>query len=205
MSNAELNKMASDAVIYLLADIHIPNLETIYICANGSPIWNGNQYQEVEFDMEDLGFTSKSEVPEWVIKFSNINRVFEAYLQQYDLFLKQNGIHGNDINIDIRFVSSKELNNLEPIQHFKATLNQPSTNSLWATFRLSPRNPYNKTFPPRKILKNFCGWKFKSPQCGYVGSEVFCDKTLTTCRKYNNSPRFGGFIGVGARGLQLVK
>lgn len=37
-----------------------------------------------------------------------------------------------------------------------------------------------------------------------AGSYTSCGKTLPDCRLRNNSPRFGGFLGVGATGLRLA-
>lgn len=34
---------------------------------------------------------------------------------------------------------------------------------------------------------------FKSPQCGYVGSENVCDRTYNQCDMYNNTLNFRGF------------
>lgn len=205
MSNEEFNKLASPNIILVLLDINIPNTPTFYVTNNNENVtWNGNEYISFDFELEDISFSSKSEVTEWVVKFSNVNRVIEAYLQNYDLYLKQNGVQGNDITLDLRTVSSGDLGNLTPIQHYQSILNQPSSDAQWAVFKLTPKNTFNSTFQ-RKIHKNFCSWKFKGAECGYVGTAQVCDRTLTTCRAYNNAPRFGAFAGVGARGIKLVR
>lgn len=200
------NALVTDAVFLVLLEIQIPDTPTVRLVNNTEDItWNSETWQRFPFEFSDISENSKSEVSQWSIKISNAGRVIERYLQDYDLYLKQNGIEGNDITCIIRVVNSKDLANLTPILEHTALLQQPTTNSQWATFRLSAKNPYNKQFPPRKIFKNFCAWKFKSQQCGYAGDGAFCDKTLTTCRSYSNSSRFGAFIGVAGRGLVLVK
>lgn len=199
------NALATDAVFLVLLEIQIPDTQTVYLVNNTEDIvWNGNTWQKFPFDFNDISQNTNGETPQWTVKVSNVNRVMERYLQQYDQYLKQHGIDGNDIICVIRVVNSKDLLNTTPIVEYTALLQQPTTTPQWATFKLSAKNPYNKQFPPRRIMKSFCSWKFKSVQCGYSGSGEFCDKTLTTCRAYNNSPRFGGFVGVSSRGLIIV-
>lgn len=207
------NALNTDAVLITLLEIQIPAIDevteektinNIYVTSdNADTIWNGNTYLPFHFEMDDKSFSSKSEVVQWSIKVSNVTRVMEQYVQDYDLFLKQYGIDGNKIICYIRVVNSKDIDNTTPIVEHRAILSQPKTNAQWATFVLSPNNLSKTQFPFRKILKNFCDWKFKSTKCGYLGEGQFCDKTLTTCRTYENSPRFGGFIGVG-EGVTLV-
>ena len=200
------NALVTDAVFLVLLEIQIPDVPTIRLVNNTEDItWNSQLWQQFPFEFTDISEGSKSEVSQWDIKISNTNRVIERYLHKYNQYLKLNGVEGNDITCIIRVVNSKDLANTTAILEHTALLQQPTTNSQWATFKLSAKNPYNKQFPPRKIFKNFCGWKFKSTQCGYLGAGEFCDKTLTTCRSYSNSSRFGGFIGVVGRGLILVR
>jgi lambda family phage minor tail protein L len=199
------NDLNTDAVILSLLEINIPSTPIVYLTNNNeNVIWNGNEYIALPYELEDLGFTSKSEVTQWSIKISNVNRIMSQYTQQYDAYLKKNGIDGNKITCIIRAVNSKDLSNPVPIIEYKSFLSQPKNQRDYTTFVLTPNNVDKIRFPPRTILKNQCTWKFKSQQCGYVGDGEFCDKTLTTCREYNNSPRFGGFVGVGGRGVILV-
>lgn len=199
------NALVSDAVFLVLLEVQIPDTPTIYVTNNiEDVIWNGNTYLTFPFEIDDIRENTKSEVPQWTLKVQNVNRIFEQYLQNYDLYLKTNGIDGNEIKCIIRAVNSKDLANITPILEHNAILSQPSSNAKWATFKLSANSPYNKQFPPRKILKQYCQWKFKSTQCGYIGIETECNKTLTRCRELSNSHRFGGFVGVGGRGLVTI-
>lgn len=199
------NALSTDAVFLVLLEIDIPAVPTIRLVNNTEDItWNNELWQQFPFDFTDMSQNSNGEIPEWSIKISNVNRVIEIYLQNYDLYLKQNGIDGNDITCIIRVINTNDLLNNTPILEHEALLQQPSTTPQWATFKLSAKNPYNKSFPPRKIMKSFCSWKFKSTECGYSGTGAYCDKTLGTCRSYGNSSRFGAFVGMSTRGLILV-
>lgn len=66
---------------------------------------------------------------------------------------------------------------------------------------LSSYTPLNRRFPPRVMLKAMCPWVFKSPECGYVGAETACDRTIADCRERNNINRIGCFPGCGSGGL----
>jgi len=199
------NAIVTAAVFLVLLEIDIPATDTIRLVNNTEDItWNGNVWQQFPFELEDINQGTDGSVPTWTVKISNVNRAIEQYLHRYDLYLKQNGIDGNEITCVIRVVNSNDLGNPEPITEQEALLSQPSTDATWATFRLSAKSPYNRQFPPRKILKTFCAWQFKGEKCGYSGTATYCDKTLTTCRLLDNSPRFGGFPGVAGRGLLLV-
>lgn len=207
------NALNTDAVLITLLEIQIPSIDSetetkttlsVPITSdNTNTVWNGETYIPFHFELDDKSFSSKSEVVQWSIKVSNTTRVMEQYIQDYDLLLKQYGIDGNQIVCYIRVVNSKDLDNATPIVEHRAILSQPKSDAQWASFVLTPNNLSKRQFPFRKILKNFCAWKFKSTKCGYEGTGEFCDKTLTTCRLYENSPRFGGFIGVG-EGVTLV-
>ena len=70
-------------------------------------------------------------------------------------------------------------------------------NNKLSTFTLGTTSLFNKQYPPRKMYANFCSFKFKDTRCGYVGAITTCNKTLSDCRARNNSPRFGGFVGLG--------
>lgn len=68
--------------------------------------------------------------------------------------------------------------------------------------------------PRRQIIRSICTWKYRGPECGYVGSEYFdkgdnpvesaaadvCGKRLSSCKcrfGENNPLPFGGFPGSG--------
>lgn len=199
------NALATEAVILTLLELRIPSTPTVRLVSNTEDItWNGELWQCLEFTLSTIDQTAQGEVPQWTVKISNINRAIEQYIQAYDLYLKQHGIEGNEIECTIYAVNSLDLQNTTPILKHDAVLQKPSTDAQWGTFLLSAKNPYNKPFPPRRVYRNFCAWKFKSEECAYAGEGETCDKTLTTCRLLDNSTRFGGFVGTSAKGLIIA-
>jgi hypothetical protein len=45
--------------------------------------------------------------------------------------------------------------------------------------------------PARRYLPCWCC--FKDKQCGYVGPETYCDKTIDRCRELGNEINFRGW------------
>lgn len=201
----EKNKLGTDSVFAVLLDITIPGLaDHVRITSNGEDItWNGFTWLTFPFDIGELNEEGKGELPQWEIKLDNRQRVIERYLQDYDQYLKINGIEGNEIKCECHVVNTKDLLNPEPVKTVYFELSQPSTTPELATFTLAADSPFNIVTPKRRFIKTFCYWKFKGIECGYSGAETTCDKTLTRCKQLNNSPRFGGFPGVGVGGVRL--
>lgn len=200
----EKNKLGTDSVFAVLLEITIPDTPIIYITSNGDNIaWNSQTWLAFPFDIGELNEEGKNEVPQWTITLDNRQRVIEQYLQQYDQYLKVNGIEGNEIKCTCHIVNTKDLANTEAVKTVYFELSQPTTTAENATFILTADSPFNITTPKRRFIKQFCYWKFKGIECGYSGAEITCNKTLTRCQQLNNSPRFGGFPGVGFGGVRL--
>ncbi len=48
---------------------------------------------------------------------------------------------------------------------------------------------------PERVYSQQCTWKFKSPECGYTGTEfAVCNKTFADCTARAQTHRFNGFI-----------
>lgn len=197
----DLNSLGGDGVLVVALEINIPACEPIFVVRNNEDIlYNGNVYIAFPFEIEGLNQTSKDEVPTWAIRVDNTTRALENYILNYDNYIKQNGVNGNYIQCICRVLNTNDLS--EPILEEYFELNQPLADSKWITFVLGASSPYSQQFPIKKIYQNFCQWKFKSVECGYVGTLTTCNKTLVDCRERDNSKRFLGFVGVG-KGLRL--
>ena len=201
----DVNALGTDAIFLVLLQINIPSMQPEYIVNNTENItWNGNEYISFPFTYGDIDESTVASVPQVTLTMSNVNRIMERYLQDYDRYLKINGIDGNEITCIASVINTNDIDNSEPIISYETILSQPSTNATTATFEMTASSPYNKTFPPRKILKTFCTFVFKDKLCKYSGTENICDKTLDRCRELNNSSRFGGFPGASGTGITVV-
>ena len=199
----EKNKIATTSVFFTAIEITIPSLtETVKIHdADENITWKGSTWQPFPVQIDEI-IEKIGEVPRLNLKVSNVNRVFEKYLQDYDLYCKTNGYQAITINLYV--LNSLNLADDTPEAEYEFNLEQPKTNAEWAIFQLGASNPFLRRFPLNRILKNQCRFIFKSSQCGYTGSMTNCNKTLTRCRELSNSSRFGGFAGVGSGGLRLA-
>lgn len=199
----EKNKLSSSSVFFMALEIEIPGLgETVKINnMDDSVVWKGETWIPFPVEIDEI-VEKAGEVPQLNLRVSNVTRVFEFYLQQYDLYCKENGYQ--PIVVTIYYLNSLNLASETPEADYTYNLKQPTLNSTWATFSLGASNPFMRRFPQQRILKNQCRWIFKSAQCGYSDAETSCNKTLLRCRELDNSSRFGAYPGVGSRGLRVV-
>lgn len=203
---AEKNKLGTDSVFLVLMAITIPGVaQPIRVTSNNETVsWQGYSWTPFPFDMDELVEESKGEVPQIVIKVGNQSRAMEQYLQDYDLYCKTNGFA--KVTCDIYVVNSKNLGSATPEVWHTFDLKQTGTDAEWAYYTLGADNIWTRRAPLNRILRNQCRWIFKSAECGYAGASTTCDKTLTACRAMtggSNSIRYGGFPGVGNRGVRI--
>lgn len=200
----EKNKLATDSVWLVALEITIPGLsEPVRVVRNNENVtWRTETWVAFPFELQEVSESAVGEVPRVDVRISNVSRAIEAYLQDYDVYTKNNGFA--PITVSIFVLNSKNLADSDPeVEHF-FELKQPKTDARWATFTLGAANPFTRRFPQQRILKNFCRFVFKSSLCGYEGSAGTCDKSLVRCRQLGNSDRFGGFPGAGRAGLTLA-
>ena len=49
---------------------------------------------------------------------------------------------------------------------------------------------------PARAYSQLCAWKFKGPECGFVGAPTVCNKTFADCTTFAREHRFSGFIQI---------
>lgn len=202
---SEKNKRVSDSVWLIALEMEVPGLsESVRIVTGTDDItWRECTWVAFPFEFDEITETSKSEVPKIDLRISNVGRVMETYLDQYNQFLKSN--ERAPIIVNLYLINSKNLAQPTPEIEHTFQLKKPRTNAQWCTLSLSADNPYKRRFPQNRILSDVCRYKiFKEPRCGYVGPATTCNRSLARCRELGNSNRFGGFLGSGASGLQIT-
>lgn len=209
----EKNKLTSQTTWLLMLEITVPGVsEPIRVTSNNESVtWRGESWVAFPFELDEIGEESKGEVPQVELRVSNVSRVMESYLQDYDLYTKTNGYTPVEVWIYVvnnQQMSSSgvltdttldgavtettvdgamtdtlmEITNPDPEARHLFELIKPRTDSMWATFTLGAANPFNRRFPQERILKAHCRFIFKSSRCGYSGATTTCDKTLAACR-----------------------
>jgi len=200
----EKNKVSSGTVTMVLLEITIPGSAIpARICSNNEDItWRSETWQAFPFQFDEIGESSKGEIPRVDISISNVNQVMENYIQAYDTYTKINGYTA--IMVSIFVVNSGYLADTNPEVEYLFELQDARSGPQWAVFTLSAPSPYNQRYPLQRMMKNHCQVrKFKDVECGYVGVATVCDRTLATCRTFNNSGRFRACPGAGNTVLRI--
>jgi phage-related protein len=205
----EKNKLSTDSIFLLCLKLTIPGVtDPVYLVANNADyVWDSITWLAMDFQVDEISQSSSGENPQVALRVSNISRVMEAYIDAYDIYVKNNGY--SPILCDFYLINTKAVTadpDCDPEVEYNFELLAPKTDPLWATFTLGAPNPWNQRFPRNRMMRNLCRYKrFKTDaRCGYSGSETSCDRTLTQCRAYNNSEHFGGAPGAGQGGIRLA-
>jgi len=159
-------------------------------------VWNTYTWTAFPFEIDTVGDWRKNELPSIVARVSNVARSIQGYIDDAD--------GGVESTVTIYVVHGGNLAELTPLLELYYRVTSTSCNHEWVTFTLSATNIFSRRFPKNTCLKNSCRYKFKDQWCGYSGVETQCDRSLVRCRALSNSVRFGGFPGVGYRGLRFT-
>lgn len=188
------NALAGDQSFVMLAEVQVNNIdipETLRFARNTENVtWDGETWVAFPFDLDMMGDTSRGEVPKMNLKVSNVSRAVQSYIEQAD--------GGIDAPVALRLIHETQFSTSEYCIRLDFVVSSTSCNSQWVNFELSGSNPWTRRVPATRCRKNFCRWRFKSYTCGYHGVGTTCDKTLSQCKTYLNSDRYGAFPGVGA-------
>lgn len=196
-SNAilEKNKIASDNVWLLLLKITYPSEVPVRVCLNNETInWNSQSWLPAIFSLSGISESKDAEVPVVSLGFVDLNNVVIPFLEEYS------GAVGAEIIIYV--VNSKYLENTTPeLEETMEIIGCSVGHSSTVAFQLGTENLMQRRLPQNRYLKNHCRFDFKSTLCGYSAGETECNRTLTRCTELINAARFGGFPGVGTKGL----
>ena len=136
----------------------------------------------------------KGEIDSTKIQLSNVARLIEYYLQNYDLRGKK---------ISIKMVFADLLDDPDAFVEFCNYIDSYASNVKDVVFNVMSRfDVLNVIIPGRSYIKSHCQCLFASPviralglgtECGYTGSETECNRTRSRCRALGNQVRFGAF------------
>ena len=149
-----------------------------YTSANATVTVGGDIYEPIEIKYSNISRELSSKVEKIELKITYVDLDFSsAQTGDYD---------GCEVRIYLHFpdiVDSKEL-------YFKGYIEGFTISDKYIKVELVPITDYMSFKVPKRRYETKCPWKFKDGNCGYVGSDGPCDKTLDTCL---NLSRFGGF------------
>lgn len=178
----EKNKVSTDGVWLMLLDVQLDNGDVIRLVNNIEDInFRGDNYIAFPFTLEDISEDGK-ELPNVQLQVSNATGTMQRLIEEH------NGL--GDTHVVVRVINTNVPNVAEIEENFIVT--GSSADNMWVTLTLGTDFSQSKRFPPIRVMKDYCPFKFKGVECGYKGRENQCNKTLKRCRELNNSVRFGG-------------
>ena len=191
------NTMDQDSPWLAMLDIALPGGEHLYLANNTDDVvFQGQTYSAFAFNYEQQKQTSKGEIPTVTISVSNVSRVIQSYVEQYE------GGVGSTVTLIIVNHAHLTEDYTELTADF--TVLGSKCTAQWVSFTLGAPNPLNKRFPAWQYIALHCRFLFKGPHCGYSGAVTTCSRTLDNCRALGNSTRFGGHPGLDGRGVRIV-
>ena len=193
----EKNKTATASAWLILLEITLTD-DTVYrLVKNQENItFDGDVYTSFNFQLDPASQNSGGEIPTVTLGVSNITRLIAAKLQDLS------GGIGSTVKIIV--VNSNLLAEDHSELEMVFDVLGCSSDNTWVYFSLGAPSPLRQRFPLNRYLALHCSWRFKSIECAYEGVETTCNRTLTACREYSNSARFGGFPGLRSGGIRLA-
>ncbi|HOY09619.1 MAG TPA: DUF2163 domain-containing protein [Candidatus Omnitrophota bacterium] len=193
----ELNKKYK-APIYLYTVINYNGLgeDLNYSAWNEDVVFDGVTYEAFPISHDLIGENSDLEIDLVKVTISNISRLMQSYLEDFDW-------RGKDFRI--RMVFKDLLASPDDKIDFIYTIDSYSADQKSVTITLLPRvNVMNVTVPARIYSRNSCQWDFGSEECGYSGEGGPCNKTKASCKALNNYRRFGGFPSIPTQKIYVI-
>ncbi len=185
----EKNKSANSP-IYLYT-IHAYNgADSLHLAEYDADItFNAITYQKFPIKHDEIAENSGGEIDTVHVSVSNVNRLIQTYLEQYDFRGKK---------VTIKLVWKDKLDDPDAFMDFVFYIDTYTASEQSVDFTLSSKfDVLSVELPFGRYNRNYCRWKFKSIECGYVGAQVSCDKRRVTCRDVmENILRYGGFPSI---------
>lgn len=186
----EKNKVSTGGVWLLALEAQIPG-NTLYLVNNTENVMlAGREYTAFPFALEDITENGK-ELPNVKLTVSNVTGTIQHYVET------NNGLGGCPV---ILRVFQTNIPDVAEIEEFFVVTSATCDAEL-VTFTLGTDFSFTRRFPPVRIMKDYCPFKFKGLSCGYKGGADRCNKTLARCRELGNSIRFGGEATIPQGGL----
>lgn len=186
----EKNKLSTDGVWLLALEAQILE-NTLYLVNNTEDVTLGGQrYVAFPFSLEDITEDGK-ELPNVRLTVSNATGTIQRYVE------RNNGLGGMKVVLRVYHTSIPDAAEVE--EYFVVT--GVTCDVEQVTFTLGTDFSFTRRFPPVRMMKDYCPFKFKGVECGYRGAAQQCNKTLKRCRELGNNIRFGGEATIPQGGL----
>lgn len=196
-ATSDKNALASESPWMWVYEIEIPtspptryrlvrNLEAIS--------WRGFTFSPANIGHGTMAEDAQASIASVTLTIQNVTREIIAIVDAYA------GL--GDQAVDIYLVPKADLASGQAVLHERYSVIRVSANESAVSLELGQWNAYRTKVPGKAIMRSHCGWKFRSEECGYIGTDhATCDQTLTGAdgceAKASDSTehpaRFGGF------------
>jgi len=168
----------------------------LYFCEYDTNVtFDSQEYTKFPITHESIGENTKGQIDAVRIMLSNISRLIQAYLEDNDFRGKK---------VRILTVWADHLDDADAYTEDIFYIDSYSADQDNVVFTVTSKfDVLGVEIPARKYSRNYCGWKFKSTECGYLQDETECNKTLARCRVLNNETRYGGFPSVPSKPIYV--
>lgn len=230
----EKNKLSSDKPWILLLEVQlsasVPGSMVRFARNTEDVVFGGKLYQKFNFELDSLEEKGQAELPQVVLRVSNVSRILEGFLTAYS------GGVGATVNL---YVVNEANTGGEPDLAMQFTIVTSSADANWVTFELGADNPMRKPFPRHYYLATSCRLIYNTPTMRAVlpdgdprgkfckasglldnvadpvtgivpyplADDLSCDKTWTGpngCAAHKNQINFGGFPNLDQQAISGI-
>jgi len=141
-------------------------------------------YIPIPFSVQSIVWTADLSVDRIVLEFSNIRKWFSAMLLGENTANKPAILSFCCINDRYQPIAVEEL--------FRGIISEWKLRENRASVELVNELVFWRKRALR-TAQSSCRWAFKGKECGYKGTQTWCNQTWDQCSKLNNTANFGGF------------
>jgi lambda family phage minor tail protein L len=188
----EANKQVNKPIyLYTLFDYNGIGNDLNWCEWDSNITFDGVEYEHAGISHDEIGENAQGQIDGVKVKTSNISREIQANLETYDFRGKK---------LRVRLVWYDKLDDPDCKLDFIYFIDSYTADQEFVEFTLLPKTDVlSVVLPTRNYSRHYCGWIFKSSECGYAGGETICNKTKQRCKELDNYQRFGGFPGIPSR------
>ena len=131
--------------------------------------FNGITYVRFPISYDTVGENNRGQIDQVSVTISNVSRLIQGYLEQYDFRGKK---------VSIKTVWADALGDTDNLVEDTFFIDSYSSDENNVGFMLTSKfDVLDLSLPLRSYSRNYCQWKFKGTECGYAGGETSCNKT----------------------------
>lgn len=182
-------------------------------------VWRGNTYHPLPVQADGFSMTTGGQIPRPRLRVANIDGVISQALKNTDLVghkvirRRTMARYLDDVNFESGNPSADPEAEMTPDVFYIDR--KSSETKMVVEFELAASMDVGALqLPKRQIIQNSCTWKYRSPECGYIGGPCAtlldqptnslefdqCGKRLNSCKlRFGETSvlPFGGFPAAG--------